>query len=37
LKITETGNHKCGRCWRYLPEVEENGELCDRCEEYVDA
>jgi isoleucyl-tRNA synthetase len=37
LKITETGNHKCGRCWRYLPEVEEDGELCDRCEEYVDA
>jgi isoleucyl-tRNA synthetase len=37
LKITKTGNHKCGRCWRYLPEVEEDGELCDRCEEYVDA
>jgi isoleucyl-tRNA synthetase len=37
LEITKTGNHKCGRCWRYLPEVEEDGELCDRCEEYVDA
>jgi isoleucyl-tRNA synthetase len=37
LKITKTGNHKCGRCWRYLPEVEEDGDLCDRCEEYVDA
>jgi isoleucyl-tRNA synthetase len=37
LEITKTGNHKCGRCWRYLPEVEEDGDLCDRCEEYVDA
>ncbi|HLZ78680.1 MAG TPA: isoleucine--tRNA ligase [Sphingomonas sp.] len=24
--------HKCGRCWRYLPEVSEDGALCDRCE-----
>ncbi|MGN6155893.1 MAG: isoleucine--tRNA ligase [Sphingomicrobium sp.] len=37
LKISETRNHKCGRCWRYLPEVEEDGDLCDRCEEFVDA
>jgi isoleucyl-tRNA synthetase len=37
LKISETRNHKCGRCWRYLPEVEEDGALCDRCEEYVNA
>jgi isoleucyl-tRNA synthetase len=37
LKIAETGNNKCGRCWRYLPEVVEDGALCDRCEEYVDA
>jgi isoleucyl-tRNA synthetase len=37
LKIAETHNHKCGRCWRYLPEVEEDGALCDRCKEYVDA
>jgi isoleucyl-tRNA synthetase len=37
LKIAETANHKCGRCWRYLPEVEEDGALCDRCEEFVDA
>jgi isoleucyl-tRNA synthetase len=37
LKIAKTENHKCGRCWRYLPEVEEDGDLCDRCKEYVDA
>jgi isoleucyl-tRNA synthetase len=37
LSIAETGNSKCGRCWRYLPEVSEDGALCGRCEEYVDA
>jgi isoleucyl-tRNA synthetase len=35
LNIAETDNHKCGRCWRYLPEVEEDGGLCDRCEDVV--
>jgi isoleucyl-tRNA synthetase len=30
-------DNKCGRCWRYLPEVTEDGALCERCEEYVDA
>ena len=25
-------DHKCGRCWRLLPEVTEDGALCDRCE-----
>lgn len=24
--------HKCGRCWRLLPEVVEEGALCDRCD-----
>ncbi len=37
LKVTETDHHKCGRCWRYLPEVEEDGDLCNRCEEFVNA
>jgi isoleucyl-tRNA synthetase len=37
LAVAKTANNKCGRCWRYLPEVEEDGALCDRCEEYVDA
>jgi isoleucyl-tRNA synthetase len=27
--------HKCGRCWRHLPEVKEDGDLCDRCEDVV--
>mgnify|MGYP001550883326 CR=1 FL=1 len=29
--------HKCGRCWRLLPEVEEDGTLCARCDEVVSA
>ncbi|WBO23131.1 isoleucine--tRNA ligase [Sphingomonas abietis] len=27
--------HKCGRCWRHLPEVKQDGDLCDRCEDVV--
>ncbi|MBA3525434.1 MAG: isoleucine--tRNA ligase, partial [Sphingomonas sp.] len=30
-------NNKCGRCWRHLPEVREDGCLCDRCTEVVNA
>lgn len=30
-----TDLHKCGRCWRHLPEVSEDGDLCNRCEEVV--
>ncbi|WP_260482584.1 isoleucine--tRNA ligase [Sphingomicrobium flavum] len=26
---------KCGRCWRHLPEVEEDGHLCERCAEVL--
>jgi isoleucyl-tRNA synthetase len=37
LRVAKTDNHKCGRCWRHLPEVAENGDLCDRCEEVVGA
>jgi isoleucyl-tRNA synthetase len=29
--------HKCGRCWRLLPEVEEDGALCNRCDEVLGA
>ena len=32
LRVTKTQKHKCGRCWRYLPEVKADGELCGRCE-----
>ncbi|MEQ7873457.1 isoleucine--tRNA ligase [Sphingomonas sp. ASV193] len=31
----KTAHHKCGRCWRHLPEVTEDGDLCDRCEGVV--
>ncbi|BBD97071.1 isoleucine--tRNA ligase [Sphingobium amiense] len=24
--------HKCGRCWRLLPEITQDGALCDRCD-----
>ncbi len=34
-KVTRTANHKCGRCWRHLPEVTEDGNLCDRCTEML--
>ena len=32
ITITPTTDHKCGRCWRHLPEVTEDGNLCNRCE-----
>jgi isoleucyl-tRNA synthetase len=35
LRVTKTSNHKCGRCWRHLPEVPEDGALCARCEDVV--
>ncbi|MET0308167.1 MAG: isoleucine--tRNA ligase [Sphingomonas sp.] len=31
ITVTPTQRHKCGRCWRHLPEVAEDGQLCDRC------
>ncbi len=37
LGVTKTDNSKCGRCWRYLPEVPEDGDLCARCEEVLNA
>jgi len=35
VTITRTAHLKCGRCWRHLPEVTEDGELCARCEPVV--
>ena len=32
---TRTEDHKCGRCWRHLPEVAADGDLCGRCDEVV--
>ncbi|UKK83326.1 isoleucine--tRNA ligase [Sphingopyxis sp. BSN-002] len=37
ITIRPTENHKCGRCWRHLPEVTEDGSLCNRCETVLDA
>ncbi|RDE05383.1 isoleucine--tRNA ligase [Sphingomonas aracearum] len=31
VAVTPTDYLKCGRCWRHLPEVKEDGTLCDRC------
>jgi isoleucyl-tRNA synthetase len=33
--VTKTDKRKCGRCWRHLPEVEEDGDLCNRCDGVV--
>ena len=35
LTVTRTEDHKCGRCWRHLPEVAQDGDLCARCDDVV--
>ena len=35
VSVRRTEDAKCGRCWRLLPEVTEDGALCDRCEDVV--
>ena len=35
VRVERTDLHKCGRCWRHLPEVTENGALCSRCDQVV--
>ncbi len=35
VTVSRTAYHKCGRCWRHLPEVVVDGTLCDRCETVV--
>jgi isoleucyl-tRNA synthetase len=37
LTVMRTERLKCGRCWRHLPEVREDGALCGRCAEVVGA
>ena len=37
LAVTRTEDHKCGRCWRHLPEVTQDGDLCERCDTVVAA
>jgi isoleucyl-tRNA synthetase len=33
--VTKTSHHKCGRCWRHLPDVAQDGALCGRCQDTV--
>jgi isoleucyl-tRNA synthetase len=33
--VIPTAHHKCGRCWRHLPEVTVDGALCSRCDQVV--
>ncbi len=35
VTVTRTDYHKCGRCWRLLPEVAEDDGLCGRCMDVV--
>jgi isoleucyl-tRNA synthetase len=35
IGATKTTHHKCGRCWRHLPEVSEDGALCGRCDDVI--
>jgi isoleucyl-tRNA synthetase len=35
VTVAKTDNRKCGRCWRYLPEVTEDGALCQRCKDVL--
>ncbi len=35
VTVTRTDHHKCGRCWRLLPEVAADGALCARCDDFV--
>ncbi|MFT3966452.1 MAG: isoleucine--tRNA ligase [Sphingobium sp.] len=35
ITVTPTAHHKCGRCWRHLPDVAEDAGLCGRCEEVL--
>ena len=35
VTVERSTDHKCGRCWRLLPEVSADGDLCGRCEDVV--
>ena len=35
ISVAPSDWHKCGRCWRLLPEVEEDGALCGRCDDVL--
>ncbi len=33
--VAKSSDAKCGRCWRLLPDVAEDGALCERCDSVV--
>ena len=35
IAVTRTAEAKCGRCWRHLPDVATDGDLCGRCAKVV--
>jgi len=35
VTVTRSENAKCGRCWRHLPDVADDGDLCGRCDSVV--
>lgn len=35
VTVSRTDYHKCGRCWRLLPEVAADNALCARCADVV--
>ncbi len=37
VTVIKTSHDKCGRCWRLLPDVAEDGALCTRCAGVVEA
>ena len=35
VTVRPSPEDKCGRCWRHLPDVAEDGALCGRCDQVV--
>jgi len=35
VEVLPAPGHKCARCWRVLPEVEEESAICERCTDAV--
>ena len=36
VTVAKSSDAKCGRCWRLLPDVPEDGALCGRCDSVVE-
>jgi isoleucyl-tRNA synthetase len=37
IRVGKTDNHKCGRCWRLMPDVKADGDLDARCAAVLNA